>query len=296
MWRSALPWFVAAAVAGLGATGCATTKSGSLATRADPVASPRPQPSLVDSLLFRPAREPRGGGWEPDRPSTEVVWFPAVDGARLNGWFAEAERPRAVILYCEGNAGNVTSRRWVLDLFRDRMGASILLFDYRGYGRSEGVPSRDGILEDARAARRWLARRAGVSEREVVLVGSSLGGAVAVDLASRDGARGVVLESTFSSLDDLAGHHFGRLGRLVVPGDLDSASKIASYAGPLLQTHGDADRVVPYELGRRLHEAANEPKRFVRVEGGGHNDPPTPDYLAALDDFLGSLPVPHQPR
>jgi uncharacterized protein len=295
MRRNALISIGSSTVAVLCATGCMTTKSGTLARRAEPAASARPTTSLVDALLFHPSPEPRGG-WEPDRPAVEVARFAAADGSRLNGWFAEAERPRAVVLFCEGNAGNITSRRWVLDLFRDRMRTSVLIFDYRGYGRSEGTPSRAGILEDARAARRWLAERAGVPEAEIVLVGSSLGGAVAVDLAARDGARGLVLESTFSSLKELAGHHFGRLAGLFVPGELESASKIAGYAGPLLQVHGDADRVVPYELGRRLHDAANDPKRFVRVEGGGHNDPPSREYLDALDQFLGSLPPPEKAK
>ena len=289
MRPSALTSIGSSTVAALLVTGCMTTKNGTLAPRTPAATSARPTASLVDALLFHPSREPRGG-WEPDRPSVEVARFRAADGSRLSGWFAEAKQPRAVVLYCEGNAGNITSRRWVLDLFRDGMGTSVMIFDYRGYGQSEGSPSRAGILEDARAARRWLAERAGVPEGEIVLVGSSLGGAVAVDLAARDGARGLVLESTFSSLKELAGSHFGRLARLAVSSELDSASKIGGYDGPLLQVHGDADRVVPYELGKRLHDAANPPKRFVRVAGGDHNDPPTREYLDALDKFLGSLP------
>ena len=128
-------------------------------------------------------------------------------------------------------------------------------------------------------------------EREIVLVGNSLGGAVAVDLAARDGARGLVLENTFSSLADLTEWHFGRLARLLVADTLDSRSKIGGYAGPLLQSHGDADTVVPYELGRRLFDAAKEPKRFVEIPGGDHNDPPSREYLIALERFLKSLPA-----
>jgi fermentation-respiration switch protein FrsA (DUF1100 family) len=115
---------------------------------------------------------------------------------------------------------------------------------------------------------------------------------VAVDLAARDGARGLVLENTFSSLADVAERHFGRIGRLLAGGVLDSAEAIRGYRGPLLQTHGDADGVVSYDLGRRLFAAANEPKWFIAVPGGDHNDPPAPDYLEALNRFLGSLPVP----
>lgn len=167
----------------------------------------------------------------------------------------------------------------------------MLLFDYRGYGRSEGVPTIDGVLADARAARHWLAERAGVTEKEIVLVGNSLGGAVAVDLAGRDGARGLVLENTFASLADVAERHFGRLTRLLVEGRLDSASRIRDYHGPLLQTHGSADQVVPSESGRRLFQAAAGPKTFVEVAGGDHNDAPARAYLDALNRFLGGLPA-----
>jgi fermentation-respiration switch protein FrsA (DUF1100 family) len=267
-----------------------------------PVTTPHPPTdpdrrptSLVDSFLFHPWRYPRGR-WEIDDATIEDVWFRSPDGVRLNGWFAAAERPRAVVLYAEGNAGNITGRRWVLDLFRDRMRASVLIFDYRGYGRSEGSPSQAGALSDARAARHWLAGRAGVAEGDIVLVGHSLGGAVVVDLAARDGARGLVLENTLSSLADVTERHFGRLARLLVTSRLDSVTKIGDYSGPLLQTHGDADTVIPYGQGRRLFEAANEPKRFVGVPGGDHNDPPAREYLEELDRFFDMLPSQGQVR
>jgi fermentation-respiration switch protein FrsA (DUF1100 family) len=245
---------------------------------------------VEDAILFQPAPEPPGA--QPP-PRTEDVRFRSADGNLVHGWFAEAERPRAVVLYAHGNAGNVTDLRPVLDLFRDRLGASVLVFDYRGYGSSEGVPSEAGILADARAARRWLAARTGVREGDIVLVGHSLGGGVAVDLAARDGARGLILESAASALPDAAADHFPLLPvRCLMRTRLDSVAKIPDYHGPLLQTHGDADRVIPFALGRKLFAAANEPKWFVPVPGGGHNDPPSREYLAALDRFFDSLPAP----
>jgi uncharacterized protein len=244
-----------------------------------------------ESVIFQPSRYPEGE-WKPKDVAFEDVWFKTTDGVRLNGWFAEAKNPRAVVLYAGGNAGNITGNRWVIQLFRDRLDASVMIFDYRGFGRSEGTPSEGGVLADARAARRWLAERTGVAEKDIVLVGHSLGGGVLVDLAARDGARALVLENTFSSLPDAAASHFKFLPvRLLMATRLDSASKIRDYQGPLLQTHGDADRVIPFALGRRLFEAANEPKRFVAVPGGGHNDPPTREYLQALDRFLDDLPT-----
>jgi fermentation-respiration switch protein FrsA (DUF1100 family) len=245
--------------------------------------------SLEESIVFQPLRYPHGD-WFP-APAAEDVWFESPDGLKLHGWFAEVERPRAVVLYLHGNAGNVSSRRDVLGLFRDRLGASVLLFDFRGYGRSEGTPTEEGVLADARAARRWLAGRTGVRECEVVLVGHSLGGGVATDLAARDGARGLVLENTFTSLPAVAFSHVPVLPfRLLMRSRLDSLAKIPNYRGPLLVKHGDADEVVPYESGKTLFAAANEPKRFVSEPGGRHNAPPTREYLAALDDFLECLP------
>ncbi|MDB5351179.1 MAG: menH [Planctomycetota bacterium] len=252
--------------------------------------------SFEESVIFHPQRD-EGDGPTSSRVSAEDVWFSTPDQIRLNGRFAEAERPRAIVLFAEGNAGNIASRDWVLRLFRDKLGASVLIFDYRGYGRSEGIPSEAGVLSDARAARRWLAQRTGVAEGEIVLVGESLGGAVMVDLAAKDGAGGLILQNTFSSLPDVASSHLPLLPvRFLMTTRLDSARKIAQYHGPLLQTHGDADRVVPFALGRRLFDAANEPKRFVRVSGGDHNDPPSREFLDALDEFLGLLPSPETSR
>ncbi|MCI0704143.1 MAG: alpha/beta hydrolase [Planctomycetia bacterium] len=245
---------------------------------------------LEDSVVFQPRTYPNGD-WTAE-PGIEDAWFESADGTRLHGWFAEARAPRAVVLYAHGNAGNVSDWRFALQLFRDRLNTSVLVFDYRGYGRSEGTPSEAGVLTDARAARRWLAARTNVREQDIVLVGRSLGGGVAVDLAAKDGARGLILESTFTSLPDTAASYFPLLPvRGLMRTRLDSLAKIPNYHGPLLQTHGDADRIVPYALGRKLFNAANEPKLFVSVPGGGHNGPPSREYLTALDQFLGSLPA-----
>ena len=167
---------------------------------------------------------------------------------------------------------------------------SILLFDYRGYGRSEGACNEAGLRQDGRAARAWLARRARVNERDVVLFGRSIGGGVVVDLAT-DGARGLVLESTFTSLPDVAAYHYPWLPvRLLMRNRFDSLGKIARYHGPLLASHGDADTTIPFALGRRLFDAANPPKQFYTIVGGDHNDMPPPEYYNLLDRFIGNLP------
>jgi hypothetical protein len=241
------------------------------------------------SLIFIPSRYP-AGNWQPPGLKFEDAWFNAADGARLHGWYVPHEQPRAVILFCHGNAGNVALWADVPRLLHDRLGASVLLFDYRGFGRSEGKPSEAGVLADARAARHWLAGRAGIAENQIVLMGRSLGGAVAVDLAAADGARGLVLESTFTSLPDVAKTMYPLLPvRALMQTQLNSAAKIAAYHGPLLQSHGTADRLIPYPIGCRLFDAANQPKRFIPIPGGDHNDPQTGEYYEALASFLDGL-------
>ena len=178
----------------------------------------------------------------------------------------------------------------VVQLLHDRFAVSVMVFDYRGYGRSEGVPTIEGVLRDARAARLYLAEAEGIEEKDIVLLGESLGGAVAVDLAGGDSARGLILESTFSSLREVAASHFAKvLANVLVADKLDSAAKITKYRGPLLQSHGDRDGTVPYDLGRKLFQAANKPKQFIRLPGRDHNDPKTEEYYRAMGDFFSKL-------
>ena len=243
-----------------------------------------------NKLIFYPSRYPEGN-WNPPGIAFEDAWFNAADGTKLHGWYVPCDQPRAVILFAHGNGGNITDRADMLRAMHYQMHSSVMIFDYRGYGRSEGVPSERGILADGRAARKWLAARARIPETQIVMMGESLGGGVAVDLAAADGARGLILESTFSSLPDVAATHFPWLPvHLLMRARLNSAEKIPNYHGPLLQVHGDRDQIIPFAIGKKLFEAANEPKQFVVVPGGDHNDPSTPAYLKALDEFIGKLP------
>jgi fermentation-respiration switch protein FrsA (DUF1100 family) len=245
---------------------------------------------MENSLLFFPSVYP-DGNWNPPGLAFEDAWFEAPDGTKLHGWYVPHADPRAVVLIAHGNGGNLSHRVELLDLLHE-LGVSSLIFDYRGYGRSGGSPDEAGILFDARAARRWLAERAGVKESEIVLFGESLGGGVMVDLAAADGARALILENTFSSLPDVAAFHYPWLPvKLLMRSKLDSASKIGRYHGPVLQFHGDADAIIPLALGERLFDAANEPKQLVIVRNADHNDPHTPEFFAALDAFLERLPA-----
>jgi fermentation-respiration switch protein FrsA (DUF1100 family) len=241
-----------------------------------------------ERLIFHPDRMP----WETwDLPGIERAHFKAADGTKLHGWYFPHPRPRACVLFAGGNAGNISYRAERFQELSQMHRVSLMAFDYRGYGLSEGEPNEAGVLLDARAARAWLAERAKLSQSEIVLMGESLGGGVMVDLASRDGARGLILERTYTSLPDVAAFFYPFLPvRMVMRNRLDSLSKIADYRGPLVHCHGDVDEIIPFEMGRRLFTAANEPKRFVALPGVGHNDPLPEAWDAAIDAFLERLP------
>lgn len=247
-------------------------------------------PALERKLIFAPLAYP-SGDWHPDDLAFEDAWITTGSGERIHGWFVDPGSPRAVILYCHGNYGNVSHRGALLRHITERYRVAMLVFDYRGYGRSEGTPTEQNILGDARAARDWLARKTGIAPADIVLMGRSLGGAVAIDLAAEDGARGLIVESTFTSLPDVGAYHYPWLPvRTLMRHRLDSLKKISQYHGPLLMSHGDADRVIPFEQGQQLFEAANRPKEFVTIRGGDHNSPQSEAYYEALGRFLDSLP------
>jgi uncharacterized protein len=241
---------------------------------------------LENSLIYFPVVYP-AGDWKPGGLTFEDAWFAAPDGTRLHGWYVPCPNARAAVLFCHGNGGNLSHRVDTLKMLHRHSGVSVLIFDYRGYGRSEGNPNEAGCLADARAARAWLAAREKIPEAKVVMMGESLGGAVAVDLAARDGARALILESTFSSLPEVAALHYPFLPvRWLMRTRFDSASKIGSYHGPLLQAHGDADTIVPSPFGRRLFEAANQPKKFLLLRGHDHNDPMPAAFYDAVAELL----------
>lgn len=200
----------------------------------------------------------------------EEVWLEAADGVRLHGWFLPAEEPRGALLYGHGNGGNIADRMEPARAFRD-MGLDVLLFDWRGYGRSAGAPTEAGLYRDGEAAWAWLVGR-GVAPERIVLYGESLGGGVAVELARRHG-RGVLLtESTFTSVPDVGAEVYPWLPvRLLARHRFDNLAKAADVRVPWLIVHSPHDEIVPFEHALRLFDAAAEPKRLLPT-GGGHND------------------------
>ena len=204
----------------------------------------------------------------------EEVWFRAEDGTRLFGWFlaAGAAGSQPVLLWSHGNAGNVTHR---LDPLAElhRRGLSVFLFDYRGYGRSEGTPSEEGLYLDALAAYGHLLNERKIPTARIIPFGTSLGAAVAGDLARRRPAAGLILEAPFPSIKAVARSAFrGLPAHLFVRARFELARRLRDVHVPVLVLHGDRDRTIPFELGRAVFAAANEPKQFVVIPGADHND------------------------
>ncbi len=214
------------------------------------------------------------------------------DGVRLNGWFVTCNGAQNTLLIFHGNAGNISDRLPWIELL-NKLGANVLIVDYRGFGRSEGSPFEEGLYRDARATYDWWAReRKGMGEN-LILLGESLGGAVAVDLATRVSPAGLILQSTFTSAWDMAKTMFP-LGLLqpLAGVRFDSAAKIGEIECPKLIIHGNRDEIVPFRLGKRLFEMAPQPKTFYEVPGAGHNDllwVSGEDYSRHLRLFLGRI-------
>lgn len=226
-----------------------------------------------ERFIFFPSPYP-DGYYEDARtlPGLEDCRFETEDSVKLHGWFARADTPIATLVMSHGNAGNISHRLPVIKALRD-LGFNVFMFDYRGYGRSEGSPNEEGVYRDGRAAFDYVARRTDVDSTSIILFGTSLGGAVAVDVATHRPAAGLILESTFSSAKDVARVAYPFLpAQFVLRTKFSSDEKIRTIRIPSLFLHGDRDSIIPISLGRRLFEAANEPKKFYVVSSADHND------------------------
>ena len=228
------------------------------------------------SITFHPERAPFSGNWIVPQGG-EDMWFTTVTGERLHGWFfrTPTQPAPATIIYFHGNGGNVSYADWVGINFA-RRGFDVLLFDYRGYGRSEGdISDERGLFEDADAAYAYMTRERGVAPERLVLYGQSLGTAAATDLAARKECGALILESGLSSASDMASVIMPWLPRFLhrlARNKLDSKGKLARVNRPVLVVHGDRDEVIPVAQGHALFEAAREPKQLLIINGAGHNN------------------------
>ncbi|MFZ5559960.1 MAG: alpha/beta hydrolase [Pseudomonadota bacterium] len=239
----------------------------------------------ANDLYFYPDRR----DYEPQHPRPvphEDVWIDSTDGLRLHGWFLKAQgEPRATVVFLHGNAQNLTAHVLYVD-WLPAAGYNVLIVDYRGYGRSPGRPSRQGLFEDARAAWFYALSRQDVDPQKMILLGQSLGGATALSLAGREklpGLRAVVAESAFSSFGGIgreklleipgAGYLLWPFSPLIISGELSPAPVVDRISPvPLLLIHGSRDNIVRPSHSDRLYETAKPPKLLWKLEDGQHTE------------------------
>lgn len=249
---------------------------------------------LENRFIYFPPRYPEGFEVGPESLGLKVtdVWLTTEDEVRLNGRFTPATTSPKLLLWFHGNAENVGMGIDRMSGFA-ALGVGVLEVDYRGYGKSAGKPNEEGLNRDADAAYRYLVEVRRLRPEDIVIYGHSLGGAVAVALAARRPCGGLIVESSFTSIRDMARRMFRiPLVEYIPRSRFDSARQIAGVRAPVLIIHGTDDDVVPFSMGRRLFEAAREPKAFFPVEGAGHDDPYLVGgkrYLDRIDEFVRSL-------
>jgi uncharacterized protein len=199
----------------------------------------------------------------------ENVFFKTSDEVVLHGWFVPHVQPRGTVLFFHGNAGNISHRLSKISLFH-RLGLNVFIINYRGYGQSKGQPTEQGIYKDAVAAFDYLTKRPDIDRRRLLVYGESLGGVVAIDLATQRPVAGLIIDSSFSSAADMAKTIYPFVPSFLLSIQMDSLSKVASLDMPKVFFHSRADDIVPFALGVKLFEAARRPKELVELTGG-HN-------------------------
>jgi hypothetical protein len=245
---------------------------------------------IENQLIYFPPRYPEGFP-PPETYEGEVenVWLLTADGVRINAFYRSNPASKQVLLWFHGNAENIG---YGLEHLRAlaKIGVNILAVDYRGYGKSEGKPDEAGVYHDADAAYDYLLKQRHFRAEDIFIYGHSLGGAVAVNLASRRPCGGLIIQSSFASARAMARRMFAiPLIEYVAKSRFDSLQKIRDVHAPILIVHGTRDEVVPFRMGQQLFAVAPEPKRFYAIEGAGHNnlmEVGGESYLACLQRFI----------
>jgi fermentation-respiration switch protein FrsA (DUF1100 family) len=243
-------------------------------------------------LVYFPNVPSRAIGPGPDSIGLayESVEILTEDGVRLDAWYVPVREPRGTVLFFHGNAGNISHRLDSLRVFNG-LGFATLIFDYRGYGRSEGAVSEQGIYRDAEAVWRHLNEKRGIPATEVILFGRSLGAAVAAYMASQHRPGALIIESGFVSVPDMAAEIYPWLpARWLARIEFPTGDYLQTVTCPVLVVHSRDDEIIPFDQGSRLFEVAREPKQFLELRGG-HNDGFLVSgrrYLDGLDTFVAA--------
>jgi fermentation-respiration switch protein FrsA (DUF1100 family) len=221
----------------------------------------------------------------------ENVFIKTKDGLKIKAWFIPAN-PVAhhTIFFSHGNGGNISHRISKIVIL-NKLGLNVFIYDYRGYGKSEGKPTEAGIYLDGNAVYDYLTKKKGIPEDSIIAYGESLGAAVAVGLASKAKLEALILEGAFSSAKDMAGELFPFIPSFLFHSKLDSLTKIKNVIIPKLFIHSSNDEIVPIQLSRKLYNMAPHPKFFTTL-GGGHNTcfmDSQKEYIESISSFVSKL-------
>ena len=238
------------------------------------------------SYIFRPTYPWTSTPEALGLPYEEVSFF-AADGTKLSGWFIPAPEATRAVLFCHGNSNNMSADLDAIKVFHG-LGLHALVFDYRGYGKSEGTPDEEGTYADAEAAWKYLTETRKTDPKDILIWGRSLGAAIAAELALRHAPRALILEAAFTSLKDLAAQMYPHFPvKWLLRSQYDTAAKLSRLAGcPVLIVHSREDEVVPFDQGERVYQAARDPKHFLEIKGPHRGLPYQPGYEEGLRRFL----------
>lgn len=213
----------------------------------------------------------------------EDIMLKTEDGVKINGWLIKHPEAKCTLLFFHGNAGNISDRLMKLRFFHE-LGVNTFIIDYRGYGRSEGVPTEQGVYRDGRAAFDFIKGRPDLGNLPIVIYGGSLGGAVAIDVATHRPVSGLIVDSSITSAAAMSRRMYPVIPTFFLAVKFDSKRKVQSLNIPKLFMHSTEDKVVPFLMGKELFDAAPEPKAFASLTGG-HNDA----HIESKDKFLNAI-------
>ena len=245
-------------------------------------------------LIFFPNFPGRlAGDWSPHGLSNQDVWFQSSDGTKLHGWWIRAEGASFTFLAFHGNAGNIADRSEVYKFLKG-IPVNVLAVEYRGYGKSEGVPSEEGLYVDADSAFDYLVNSRGISAREIISYGQSLGTSVAAHLAAKRSVGGVVLEAPFPTAATVARRKLWFFPGLplLIWDQFDTEKSLQNSRAPVLVVHCVDDPVIPFALGKRVYDGAPQPKYFLSINGQCHEEASligAKAYQTQLQNFLAAI-------
>jgi len=225
---------------------------------------------MQPTFLYRPVREVPYSPEELGLDFEKIV-FESSDGLKLTGWYIPVDTSQPTVLFCHGNGGNMMHRLDTINIFHE-LGLNCFIFDYRGYGNSQGKPTEEGTYLDADAAYKWLTEQKKTSADNIIIFGRSLGGSIAANLAAGVEAKALIIESSFTSYADIGAKFYPYMPvKWFARYNYNTIDYIKKVKCPVMVIHSRKDEIIPFEFGLRLYEAANQPREFVEIFGS-HND------------------------